>query len=708
VTVDNTKYWATLEGTDFVDAASDRFRRYREELAKTGRAERMTRAWSCYYGAGVDGQKSSARLLPGGEQGEMTIVAPPLFGTLARQTMRLLCGQKPTFKTRPINSDSESLVEAIFGDQLLDAYDRNVGLAKREEEATLGGILLGASYNVLSWDTALGQVTAVDPNTNKEYREGDVTARYFTPWDVAFDSKDADEESRQWFAFRRRFKRFDLIAQYPKMTAELLKQGRTADRDVDASWSTLLDRPWRAEVDSADPDNVWVWEVRHIPTAALPQGRLVRFVSRDCVLYDSAKAETADGAETNAGYPYAGLHAYEFAPETVLGSGMGHTSHFDILGLQEAVEAMVTAGMTNINMGAVTNWWVRPGSQPNVQRLSTGANIIESETKPETIDGVQISEAMMGFLEVVRRFMQEAVGSNDVTMGETPKGMPAQLAALLEAKAVQYHQSGQAAYYRLVERSRTGVLEILKRFVTSARVTQLIGKAGEWASREWSKDNIQRISRVVVEPVNPMMKTFAGRMAMLEQLGADMEPDAKMSLMLTGSLEEKLDGPKAREGRIAKEKDLLRQGIGMPPLDLQASMMAGQPVFLPVPGEFVRPIATDPHWLDIPEYLSVIASPLSRADPRCVEAVLSLVEEKLRLWRNMSLDLIMLLGGQPAPTTTMLGPAMPKPPMAPPPSDASKEPKQVTGDAATKLPKPPPNPINGTQSDAPVMPPVPS
>lgn len=706
---DRDTYWATRESGECVDALLARIKAYQESLKRSGREQRMRRAWSCYYGYGVDGQKSTNRLISGGEQGELTMIAPPIFGTLVRQVERLLTGQKPAYKTRATNSDSDAIVEAMLGDSLLDYYDRASALTEREGEAVRSGLLLASGYVALSWDAAVGDETATDTESGKVYRQGDVAARSFTPWDVAFDFRDPDEESRQWFAFRSRAKKFDLVAQYPACETELL---RGSALKPDSTNDEGFARPWQTETE--DEDNVWVWELRHKRTAALPNGRLLRFVSKDCVLYDSAeqKTEQAEGVESvseDAGYPYPDLLAYEFAPEKVLGGSDGHTANFDLMGMQEAMEACATAAMTNINMGAVTNWHVMPGDAPQLTRLSSGANIIESKQKPEPIDGVQISPAMMEFFSLLRDLSQQAAGLNDVAMGDTPKGMPAQLAALLEAKAIQYHQQGQAAYYRLVERVRTGILKLLQRFASEPRVTELVGKANSWAQKTWSAQDIGRVTKVVVEPVNPMMKTFAGRMSMVEMLGEQLDKDARMSLMLTGSVEQKLDAPKAHEGRLAREKELLRTGVGMPPVDIAASMQQGAPVFVPAPGEFIRPLMSDRHWLDIPEYLSVLESPEARSNPKVVGAVLDLVMEHKRLWTGMDPDLLFLLGGPPAPSSQlamMMGP-MGAPGTEEPAPDGPPAPLP-SGDMAAgemrpvNLPKPPPSPLTGEQASPPM------
>jgi hypothetical protein len=149
---------------------------------------------------------------------------------------------------------------------------------------------------------------------------------------------------------------------------------------------------------------------------------------------------------------------------------------------------------------------------------------------------------------------------------------------------------------------------------------------------------------------------------------------------------------------------MLRRGVGLPPVDMQASMEAGVPVFAPTQEDAIRPLPSDLHWLDIPEYLSVLESPESRGNPRVVTAVLDLVEEKLRLWRTMSPDLLMLRNGPPAPSSMgMMGP--PPGEMGPPPPEEGPPPEMMSagGDAPdVKMPSPPPNPLAGTQEAPPI------
>jgi hypothetical protein len=105
--------------------------------------------------------------------------------------------------------------------------------------------------------------------------------------------------------------------------------------------------------------------------------------------------------------------------------------------------------------------------------------------------------------------------------------------------------------------------------------------------------------------------------------------------------------------------------------------------------EHIRPLITDTHWLDIPEALSVLATPSARERPEVTRAVSEYVHLKLAMWRQMDPAIILLLGGTPAPMpgagggVPTLGSGEAGPGAAPQPEEQPR------------LPEPPKNPITG-------------
>jgi hypothetical protein len=295
-------------------------------------------------------------------------------------------------------------------------------------------------------------------------------------------------------------------------------------------------------------------------------------------------------------------------------------------------------------------------------------NFINSPVKPEALNGVAMSPEVGRWANQYVAWMQAISGINSAVRGDPDKGMPAQAMAFLQAQAIQFHSGLQKGFQRLREQVRTANIELLKRYANTKRVALISGKATGYMRREFTSDDLQGIDRVTVEAINPALRTMAGRKAIADELlqrGMLQTPQQYILLLTTGKLEPLYEGEEANLLRIRRNKELLQDGFGLPPVAIGPD---GMPMVDPVTGlaqfaddgrQHVRPLKTDTHWMDIPEYLAVLAMPDARERPEVVQAVTGVVEYQLALWRSMDPALIAVLKGPPAP--------MPTAPPIPPP-----------------------------------------
>lgn len=728
-TSDPSIYWASV--TDSKEAAAntlERIRRYREALKDSGRAARMRRGFNTFYGRAPDGAGDTSRTSSSGDQGEYVDVTLNNFATLVTQSVVRTTANKPAFKAIATNADSASMMQASFGQGLLEYYTNTYSLADRDWEMVEIGAVCHEGWEVFGWDSTKGK-NLTDFSDEEAVKEGDIEAHATTPFRVAYDPDAESIDGLEWFAYKRRYNRFVLAANAKdEETRQKLLQVRNSaqwtDTDDDLELSVTPSR--------VSTDLIWVWELRHLPTDALPKGRLLRFVDSECVLLDSMNAGDPE-APTDVGYPYDSdeLHAYRYCPATVIGNIAGHAPSSDLLGLQELKDTVATQAATAANAGGITNMWTKSGDKPVVSSIVGSMNFIQSANKPEILEGPELSAQIPPFDAMLTENMQARMGESDVSMGNVPKGMPGNLAALLEAKTVQYNSRGQASYAHVLERSRTGLLKMLKRFAKSPRVAVLGGVSEGYEFKEWSADDLSGVDRFVVEAVNPLTQTYSGKMdAAKELLDHGLVTDAKQFLLLreTGRLEPLLESETSMRMGVRKEKEMLLNGIGLAPVDPAKSFAAADAAMaagLPPPGPIftddgkphVRPLIYDKHWLHIPEDLGAIALPQARDDGKITEAVMGVVEERRRLLKLMDPVMLAILGCPPEVAQAILMSQMP-PPM--PGQESATEPPKPGATDTTKAPevgglpngaprisapkpaKPPPDPITGVQAPSPV------
>lgn len=701
-------YWCARESSECVAGCIKRIRRYREALRASGRADRMRRAWMAYQGWGPRMDADASRVLPAGEQGEMVSINVNQFAALVNQAVVLTTANKVAVKAIPSNSDFESLAQAQLADSLNDFYERELGVAEREHEGALGMVLMSECWQVLDWDATAGPPAMVD-EAGKPVPSGDVRVYCLTPYDMGVDPDVHDADSYQWVAFRRRVNKYELAAKYPNQAEKILATKRNDETLDAAEGSRMILDLRRRRSSEPESDCVFMWELRHLPTPQLPSGRLVRFLDDDCVLQDSV--QTIEGQASNFGYPFPAtdLLAYSAAPERVPGTPDGHTSFFDTLSLQEGVDLSASIMMSAINAGGMQNLYVPRGANVTATKLTGALNIVEYDGAqlPQAKENVAINPAVQAWAEMCVSWMRQRVSMNDVVMGEPSKGMPAQAMALLRAQAIEFHSHLQAAFERMVQRVRTGILRLLKKYAKTERVALIAGKANSWTLKHWSMEDLAGVDRFVVEPVNPIMKTLAGKVSFMQPLleSGKVTLQEYLDVVQTGRLSPTIRFAQDNSARIEREKEMLMQGIGVPPIQMMPGPMGpapmldaqGNPIFVDDGQPHIRPLITDTHWLDIPEYLGVLAMPEVRDAPEVVKAVTEAVHLKVQMWRSMDPAILMLLHGPPAPPLGM--PLMP--PQGPPPNGPPGQPPKPPGPTAgpengpqVELPKPPPNPLS--------------
>lgn len=722
---------------------------------KIGTLDRTRRMLMAYYGRGVDGRDTTRTRLAG-KQGELAKMVHNLVRPLNAQVLALICGQRPGLKPVATNTDADSIAQTALADGIRSHYERVLEVPAVETDVVRGGTLAGQFWAVESWKRSKGAAYGVDEQGRLAY-EGGIELVSLPWWRAAADPLARRPVQRKWFLFKSPANRFDLAAEYPACEEKLLEGAESknaidwADRITGYTDFEQLDVLFGDTLEAEE--GCWVWELRHLPTAALPKGRFLRFLHGDCMLFDSAQyvqappqvqvpgeldagaeqvpdveesteleqpAEgAAPGGAVDVGYPYADteLHAYDYCPERIVGTATGHTSQWDALGLQEMFDVCTTVLATCVNLFGIPHLWAGPGGAAGItaEPMSSGPIILETKTKPEVLKFEALSADVVEAIGIIRELAVEAGSLNKTVMGETDPGMPAQLAALQRAQAVQVHQTATGEYVRLVENIATGLLKLSQRFAKSEQTAEIAGKAGQWELKKWKRENIAGVPRFAVEIVNPLTQSFEGRQAEAEFM-ADRDwltREGYLALKATGTLKEPLEGDQAKLELLSQHKQLLRDGKGLPPVDMAATEAAlavdpaAGPVFLGGgAGDHVRLNKLDPHWVAIPEYFSVLLSPSSRENPAVVKAVSGVIQESFRLWASLTPDELAVMKGPALPSQLAASqpsapggdaagaPGEPTPPGGEPSAPA------IAGPGEPSMPKPPPDPIAGTQQGA--------
>jgi len=631
------KYFAAKSGEDTAKIVLQKANAWFHNLDINGYLDKLKDAWMAYHGV-FGPQGSGHKITFEGEQGELTSLAVNHYRNICRHMLTMVTANRPAMDARATNTDYQSLVQTKLANGLLDYYMREKRLEDYLSKAVESAIVFGSGYIKMEWNATSGEIhdyiepemkmkMSYDPETGEEIEEqeldqdgqpieetkgfpiyeGDVAFNLVSPFDVVFDSTKEDSSKHDWVLVRSFKNRFDLAAKYPEYEAEILKQETKSDKERYNFTGSFYDQT----------DDIAVYEFYHKKTESMQDGRYLLFVESNVVLMD-------------APMPYKKLPIYRISAGDILGTPYGYTDTFDLLPIQQAINSLYSAVLTNQNAFAVQNVLMPRGSDISPSAISGGMNLIEYNAqmgKPEALNLTSTPPEVFNFIGILEKAMETVSGVNSVSRGNPEASLQSGNAlALVQSMSLQFISGLQQSYVKLIEDVGTGLIHMLQDFASVPRIATIVGKTNRTYMKEFSGKDLSKISRVLVDVGNPLAKTTAGRVQMAEQMlqmNLIKTPEAYISVINTGKLETMTDGIDRQLLLIKAENEKM------------------------VAGEDVQAIDIEPHSLHIKEHRDVLSDPDLKQDPDLVQRVLAHIQEHIDALRNADPDLLMHIGEQP-------------------------------------------------------------
>lgn len=599
----NTIYFAADEAKKTAGALLEKAKSFYSSLEQNDYLEKLNKMYRYYHGMMNEVGSSGHQINFTGEQGELVSLPVNHFRNIGQHVYNMITANRPSMDARAVNTDYKSLAQTTVANGILDYYMREKHLEDSLRKAVEIAIVLGAGFVRLEWNATAGEVYDYDEESQHFNYEGDLEFSNLNPLDVVVDGT-KESWNHEWMVVRTFMNRFNLMAKYPEHSEQI--QG------IPSKSESMRYRINRYSND--DTDDIPVYEFFHKRTEALPNGRYMLFLDSDTVLLDIH-------------LPYRTIPIFRVSAGEMLGTPYGYSPLFDIFPIQEGINALYSSIMTNQNAHAVTNVFVKRGSDINVSTVDGAMNIIEGNEKPEVIEMLKTAPEVFKFLEMLIQAAETISGVNSVARGNPQASLESGTAlALVQSMALQFMSGLQQSYVRLIEDVGTSVIQILKDFATTPRVIAIVGKNNRALLKEFTGEDISSINRVVVDMGNALSRSVAGRVQMAEQL-LQMKllknPQQYFQIINTGRLDVMYEGDASELMLIKQENE---------------KMMSGEEVIA---------TALDAHRTHILEHKSVLADPDLRKDGALVQNTLAHIQQHINLLRTTDPDLLALLGEQP-------------------------------------------------------------
>jgi hypothetical protein len=349
----------------------------------------------------------------------------------------------------------------------------------------------------------------------------------------------------------------------------------------------------------------------------MPDGRYLLFLDYDLTLMDSPM-------------PYDELPIYRISPSNIIGTPYGYTPLFDLLPIQDAVNMCFSTVLSNQSAFGVQSIMMPRGTDINPSSLVGGLNLIEYNAqvgKPEALQLTATPPEVFNFMQMLIKEMETISGVSSVTRGNPPENLKSGNAlALLQSMSLQSQSGLQQSYVQMVEGVGTGLIKMLQRFASVPRIAMIVGKHNRLEMKEFSGDDLSKITRVIVDMGNPLANTTAGKVEMAEQLlqmGLIKTPEQYLMVIKTGELDVMTEDTISELLCIKSENEDLVDGIS------------------------VQALMTDQHSLHIKEHKCILADPDLRKDPQLVARTLMHIQEHINLLKSGDPETLMMMGEKP-------------------------------------------------------------
>lgn len=455
-----------------------------------------------YYSNIIKPESWDTSLNFGGTQGELVEMLVPQARSLTRQLISIVTKQKLAFSVLADKTTSDVIKTSRLGSALVKDIIRKQQMDVLYENMYEHSLLTGLGFLYLRWRTDKGEFYIKDLQ-NVSHFKGDLEITAPSVWDVNFDSTIANPRDWYWVQVRTIHNRWDLIAQMPDLKEELMKVPSVKNQQ-----SRLM---VNYDLSPSDDDLIFVYNLYHKPTPALPEGRYIAYASEDAILYD--------------GDNFYGCLPIEICrAEQVANTGYGYPYFSNLIPLQEMLDNTISTIATNNSTFGVQNVTTPRGSNVDVQQI-LGMNFIQYTPmeggggKPEPLQLTQSAPEAWKFIDTLNKFMLDLSMINSALRGDPPTGVTSGAAiATLTTTALESVASSSKAARDTLRRTMLRAIDIYKRMASVPRSLDVSIVGGQSYSDSFVGQDLDGIKDIEIIELNPIMQTQNGREMIADKL----------------------------------------------------------------------------------------------------------------------------------------------------------------------------------------------
>lgn len=594
-----------------------------------------TRNAIAYYSTILEAQDWQSALGFTGDQGELIKMVIPTSRSLVRQIVTLTTKERLSFTAIAESRGADVTEDMRIANGLMKEIIKDCHLDKLRELAAEQACIWGMGFLKPGWRTDMGQPYMANPvemadGTTSQQTEYDGKIDIETPsvFDLQWDARISSWYKLNWVECRTIKNRWDMVASFPELEEAILQIPPMSSSNM------MFVGQGGTNMQEQD-DLIYVYELYHKPSSAMPEGRMMMYSDEKTVFHDGPNE-------------YGCIPVISIIPEPIHTMGFGYAILSNFLPAQEMFDTCASAIATNNANLAVQTVLCPRNADINVEQIQ-GMNYAfytpqnaDSGGKPEALQLTQSAPETFKFADFLDKYMTAVSGLNSTIRGTPPAGLTSGTAiATMSANALEFLNSLSKALDLALEQTMYNALKFYKKFAIVPREITLEGKNNKSSSKTFTGKNLESVKNVTIHRSNPLMATLAGR------------ADIADKLLQTGLIKDLQQYFSVIEGA---PKDQLYK-VELSENDLMESENDAL-----LEGQEVRALSTDDHPQHIRQHAQLLNSPELRMDDAKIQPILNHILEHYQLAQSTDPLLMSMVRTGKMPEGGMMQP----PPMAAP------------------------------------------
>jgi hypothetical protein len=574
---------------------------------------------AAYYSAMLDPQAWDTSMIYEGDKGEFVRTIIPKARVLIRQYVSLATKQRYSFDVVTDVGDSNPLKTARIGNAIVKSETEKHLIDLLSEKIVEMCSIEGWCFVSNTWNTEKGRIWGRADELGNMLYSGGTDIELFGLQDCVFDWTKKEQKDLEWFIVRRKRNRWNLIAQFPEMTDAILA--------IPSCETERLSMPTIAQEQAErNDDDIYVREFYHVPTPALPFGRMTVYGNQDTVFFDGEN-------------PYECIPGEMFVFQQVKNTLLGYPMMCNLLQQQEMFNMEMGTVTTNHAAFGVQSVLVPKGSNISVEQVAKGMTFIDYTPQnaagggePKALQLTQTPPEVFNFVQMLSAGMEEMAMINSTLRGQPPANVTSgAMAATLSANALEFIYSDTKGLTIGLEHLMWLSLKNYQKFAKIEQVIDIVGEGNTSIAQEFKASDISSIKKAKIRQGNPLLNTIAGRLQLAEsilpllQQGKNDAVSRYLGIIEGAPVDTLFDSELSENVAVTQEIEALQRG------------------------ENVIPLLTDNHPMYIRAYQKLLYSPIVRQRGDLVQSLMQLIQERATLEQQCPPELKAILRNLPMP-----------------------------------------------------------